>query len=66
MVQLETPRWTTVPMFLEKHKGLVSKNTLHEWINQGRVPHIRIGRKILVREDALDLMLEGARERGNE
>jgi excisionase family DNA binding protein len=60
MTQIETFRWTTVPKFLERHKELVSKNTLHSWIKDGAVPHIRIGRKILVREDALDLMLQGA------
>jgi excisionase family DNA binding protein len=63
MAQLEVPEWTTVPKFLERHQGLISKNTLHNWIRQGCVPHLKIGRKILLPEDALDRMLEGARER---
>jgi excisionase family DNA binding protein len=63
MTQLETFAWTTVPKFLEKHRGLVSKNTLHEWIRQGRVPHLKVGRKILLPEDALDRMLAGAGDR---
>jgi excisionase family DNA binding protein len=59
----EVLEWTTVPKFLETHKGLISKNTLHEWIRQGRVPHLKVGRKILLPEDALARMLAGAGER---
>jgi excisionase family DNA binding protein len=65
MAQPEIVAWTTVPRFLEAHKGLVSKNTLHEWIREGRVPHLKVGRKILLPEDALDRMLAGVGERGN-
>jgi excisionase family DNA binding protein len=60
----EPLKWTTVPKFLEQHRGLVGKTTLHEWIKQGRVPHVRVGRKILLPIDALDRMIVevGARD----
>jgi excisionase family DNA binding protein len=66
MAQSEAPTWTTVPRFLEAHKGLISKNTMHEWIREGRVPHLKVGRKILLPEDALDRMLAGVGKRAND
>jgi excisionase family DNA binding protein len=66
MAQPEALEWTTVPKFLEKHRGLVSKNTLHDWIRRGKVPHVKCGRKILLPANALDRMLAGAGERGSD
>jgi excisionase family DNA binding protein len=60
MAQPETLAWMTVPKFLEAHKGLISKNTLYEWLREGRVPHLKVGRKILLPPDALDRMLAEA------
>jgi excisionase family DNA binding protein len=53
-------QWATVPEFLRLHKGLVSKNTFYDWIREGRVPHLQLGRKILVPLNALDRMLAEA------
>ena len=47
------------PEELRKRLGCpVSKNTFYSAIASGQVPHIRLGRRILVRADALDRMLE--------
>ena len=62
MVTVETRegvRWTTVPKFLKAHKGLVSNVTLWHWINENKIPHVRVGRKVLLPVDALDQMCVG-------
>jgi len=46
------------PEELRKRLGCpVSKNTMYAAINANQIPHIRLGRRILVRADALDQML---------
>ena len=40
----------------------VSKNSLYKAIRDGRIPHVRIGKRILIREDALDQMLEAQKD----
>ena len=55
--------WLPAPAFLAK-ESLVSKNTFYAEINrfaitggQAGIPHIRVGRKIFVPENAFELML---------
>ena len=43
--------------FLEVNVGKIGRNLLYNEINAGRIPHIRVGRRILVPEDAWDQML---------
>ena len=56
--------WTTVPKFLEGHKGLVAKNLIYSAIAAGTIPSVRIGRKILIRWDCLDQLLIQAETAG--
>ena len=47
--------------FLEVNVGKIGRNLLYDEIKAGRIPHIRVGRRILIPEDAWDQMLgEGA------
>ena len=50
--------WDSASSFWEQNlQGILSRNGWYEAINRGEVPHIRIGRRILVRSDVLDQML---------
>ncbi len=49
--------WTTVPNFLKEHKGLVAKNLIYTAISKGTIPSIRVGRKILIPANCLELLL---------
>lgn len=44
---------------LQERTG-VSQHTWRRWARQGRVPVVRLGRRVLVREDDLDAMLKQA------
>ena len=66
MVQENTRevQWVPSKEWLDIHKGVIGRSTFYEGIARNEIPHIRVGRKILVRADALDLMYErrGAKE----
>ena len=53
----DTAEYMSPEELRKKHGCPVSKNSLYTAINSGQVPHIRIGRRILVPADALDQML---------
>jgi len=42
-----------------------SKHTIYEGIRQNKIPHIHLGRKILIPKAALMKMLEGAQSEGS-
>ena len=50
-------RYISVKEFLQQLDGRLSKNTVYEAIAAGSIPSVRIGRRILVPSDALDLVL---------
>ena len=52
----EKHRYIAAPQFIQLLDGLVSKNTFYKGIKQGQIPHVRIGKKIFVREDVLSQM----------
>jgi excisionase family DNA binding protein len=47
--------------FLRANQGVIGRTLLYEAIRRGELPHIRIGRRILIPDNALDLMLEAKR-----
>ena len=49
--------WETVPQFLIRNKGKISKNTLYTKIWDGSIPSIRLGRRILLPKNAWERML---------
>ena len=49
--------YLTPTQFLAANPGKIGRNLLYNEINAGRIPHIRVGRRILVPEDAWDQML---------
>ena len=49
--------WLTVREFLERYKGKISRNTVYSRIEDKTLPSIKLGRKILLPADALDLIL---------
>lgn len=52
------------PEELRKRLGCpVSKNTMYAAIAKNQIPHVRLGRRILVREDALDRLLDRPQQR---
>jgi hypothetical protein len=46
--------WVSTSKFLEENKGIIGQSKLYEFIHAGRIPHRRVGRKILIPDDALD------------
>ena len=48
--------YLTAQEFISLLDGLISKNTFYKGIKEGQIPHIRIGKKIFVRKDALSQM----------
>ena len=60
----QTTEWITVPEFLRRNKGRVDKNLVYREIAAGNLPAIRIGpKKLLIRADAFDLLLERNQDR---
>jgi excisionase family DNA binding protein len=51
-------KWVSKQQFLQQHVGIVGEATLRKWINTNRIPHIRIGKKVLLPEDASDRVYE--------
>jgi len=43
----------------------ISRNSAYQGVLRGEIPHIRIGKRILIPRRALDRMLEGAGPTGN-
>ncbi len=43
--------------FLRENPGVIGRTLLYEAIRRGEVPHVRVGRRILLPRDALDRML---------
>lgn len=47
----------------------VGQSTLRRWISQGQIPVVRLGRRVLIRQEALDELIQRAerpaREAGN-
>lgn len=43
-----------------KALGGVGESTLRRWIAQGKLPVVRLGRRVLIRREALDEMIERA------
>ena len=52
----EGHNYISAPEFINSLDGLISKNTFYKGIKEGQIPHIRIGKKIFVRKDALSQM----------
>ena len=48
--------YISAPEFINSLDGLISKNTFYKGIKEGQIPHIRLGKKIFVRKDALSQM----------
>ena len=49
--------YLAVDEFLRRHKGLIGRTLFYEAVQRSEIPHVRVGRRILVPEDALDRML---------
>ena len=52
--------WYTTAAFLKKHRGIIGRTAFYEGIRQKTIPHVRIGRKILVPGDALERLLQNS------
>ena len=49
--------WLSPTEFLNRHKGKFGRNLLYDWLAEDKLPHVQIGRKILIPSDAFDRML---------
>ena len=56
---IQTVEWLSPAQFLGRHQGKFGRNTLYNWLSEGKIPHIQINRKILIPVDAFDRMLAG-------
>ena len=55
--------WIRSAEWLETHKHLMGRSSFYDAIRRNLIPHVKVGRKILVPQDALDRMF---RERSGE
>lgn len=53
----EDVEWLSPTEFLARHRGKFGRNTLYNWLAEGKLPHIQITRKILIPSDAFNRML---------
>jgi hypothetical protein len=49
--------WLSPTEFLARHQGRFGRNSLYDWLAEGKLPHLKINRKILIPADAFDRML---------
>ena len=49
--------WLSPTEFLARHQGRFGRNTLYNWLAEGKLPHLKINRKILIPANAFDRML---------
>lgn len=57
MQQAQANQWLTVNEFIRLHPNL-GKSLVYESVRDGRLRSIRLGGKILIASDALDLLVE--------
>lgn len=50
--------YITVPEFCKRLGGAIYIDTLYRLIKQGDLPHVKLGGRILIPQDALDRMME--------
>ena len=55
----QTEEWLSPTEFLDRNRGRFGRNSLYNWLAEGKLPHVQIGRKILIPSDAFDRMLAG-------
>ena len=63
VIQAQDGEWLSPKEFLARHVGRFGRNTLYNWLAEGKLPHVQIDRKILIPSDAFDRML--AEQAGN-
>jgi hypothetical protein len=52
--------YLTPSEFLAANPGKIGRNLLYNELNAGVIPHIKVGRRILIPENAWDQMLDQA------
>ena len=55
-------KWESPTAFWKRENRYEKKfgrNLMYDWLAEGKLPHIRIGRKILIPADAFERMLKG-------
>ena len=55
---VKSKEWLTVPDFIARHQGLIGRSSIYNAIQNGSLPHVRIGRRVLVPSDALERLLK--------
>lgn len=55
--QTKDTEFLTPTVFLARHKGKFGRSSLYSWLAEGKLPHVQIGRKILIPENAFERML---------
>jgi hypothetical protein len=51
-------RWMSAAAWLRRHPEVFSKDTFYARLNDGTIPCLRVGKKLLVRDDVLDRIAE--------
>lgn len=52
--------WVSVKEFLERHRGLIGRNSVYDRVKDGTLPAVKLGRRILIPGDALERLLASA------
>jgi hypothetical protein len=50
------PRYLKPEEWLKRNPGLFGRDTFYQRLRDGTIPHVRAGRRILVRDDVLEIM----------
>ena len=58
MVQGDPAGWLTVEEF--RHRYRLGRNTVYNAIRANHIPHVRVGRRILIPADSLERLMKEA------
>ena len=58
--------WAVRAEEVRRMLGGIGKNTLYGWVNQGLIPHKRVGRLIIISRKRFNDWLENKNEGGNQ
>ena len=56
------PEYELAQEWLKRHRKIIGNHSFYKGIEDGSIPHIKLGRKILVRTDALEIMARRQQE----
>ncbi len=60
MAEKKLAEWLTVEEFRQQSR--LGRNTVYNAIRTNQIPHVRVGRRILIPADSLERLMNGAQD----